>query len=384
MTVTFYEPEEGVTFYVPEEGTELEHRIAAGKLFVPAGDGDSVSTLPTLPSGDADSVSIAPILPITPRDADILCPNGMLEDYGYERHPGNMKLKEIIEHRARREQWNTDLNESVLEEVIRTIENQVESPSFLIQNFNREWRKADHDAIKKEISGVWAETIYRHREEANTESSAGSKTLRPRLSVIPDEEAFNDENKGDGNSDATAGHEFSGEKPGEGNDSNVLGGNVWRVPQRVRCAIVIFVVLAIILSSVLGAALPRKKRKKETEERIIPPTAKVKLDTESATLSTILSRGRLKCGVMAQSGFAQQDEQGIWKGFDVDLCRAVAAGIFGKEMFRAGHNEPVEFISMDAGERFPSLNNKTIDLLLGMTSQTFGRSLYEVSLNMDT
>jgi len=80
-----------VRFYEPLEGTEHEHRIAAGELFVPAGggDGDSVSTFTTR----------AP----RPRDYDIICSNGMT-NHSYERHPGNIRLKQIIEGKARREQ----------------------------------------------------------------------------------------------------------------------------------------------------------------------------------------------------------------------------------------------------------------------------------------
>jgi len=51
------------------------------------------------------------------------------------------------------------------------------------------------------------------------------------------------------------------------------------------------------------------------------------------TPSTILARGYLRCGVRSQVGLAQLNYQGVWEGFEVDLCRGVAAGIFGKERF---------------------------------------------------
>src|SRR3954451_18478453 len=44
----------------------------------------------------------------------------------------------------------------------------------------------------------------------------------------------------------------------------------------------------------------------------------------------IRQRGTLVCGVSpGVAGFAQVDEQGRYRGLDVDVCRAVAAAIFG-------------------------------------------------------
>jgi general L-amino acid transport system substrate-binding protein len=47
-------------------------------------------------------------------------------------------------------------------------------------------------------------------------------------------------------------------------------------------------------------------------------------------LEAIRARGVLMCGVEpAVPGFAEVDAQGRYRGFDVDICRAVAAAIFG-------------------------------------------------------
>src|SRR5262245_43959236 len=47
-------------------------------------------------------------------------------------------------------------------------------------------------------------------------------------------------------------------------------------------------------------------------------------------LDTIKTRGMLTCGVGASSpGFSRKDERGRWVGFDVDICRSVAAALFG-------------------------------------------------------
>src|SRR5215467_5035033 len=52
--------------------------------------------------------------------------------------------------------------------------------------------------------------------------------------------------------------------------------------------------------------------------------------TSSPRLSRIRQRGLLVCGVFPGiAGFAQVDRNGRYTGFDIDLCRAVAAAIAG-------------------------------------------------------
>ena len=47
------------------------------------------------------------------------------------------------------------------------------------------------------------------------------------------------------------------------------------------------------------------------------------------TLDDVKSRGSLNCGVSeTRVGFADISSDNIWIGFDVDMCRAVAAAIF--------------------------------------------------------
>jgi Bacterial extracellular solute-binding proteins, family 3 len=101
---------------------------------------------------------------------------------------------------------------------------------------------------------------------------------------------------------------------------------------------------------------------------------------ESKTLSAILQRGYLRVGVTSQQGYATLNAEGHYEGFEVDLARAVASGIFGKDQFQAGReNEPVDFVPLDPGDRFSSLDNEEIDLLLASTSQTLERTVFEAS-----
>jgi general L-amino acid transport system substrate-binding protein len=50
----------------------------------------------------------------------------------------------------------------------------------------------------------------------------------------------------------------------------------------------------------------------------------------SKVLSAVRKRGYLACGVNpGLPGFAYPDVRGVWRGFDVDICRAVAAAVLG-------------------------------------------------------
>ena len=47
-----------------------------------------------------------------------------------------------------------------------------------------------------------------------------------------------------------------------------------------------------------------------------------------STLDAVKGKGFVQCGVnTGLAGFSQPDSKGVWKGLDVDLCRAVAAAV---------------------------------------------------------
>jgi len=84
------------------------------------------------------------------------------------------------------------------------------------------------------------------------------------------------------------------------------------------------------------------------------------------TIDEVKQRGYLNCGV-SQSliGFSYR-EKGEWSGLDVDICKAVAAAIF-------GNSEAVQFTPLSSQERFSSLQNKRIDILSRNTTWTYTR-----------
>ncbi|HEY0436285.1 MAG TPA: amino acid ABC transporter substrate-binding protein [Phenylobacterium sp.] len=87
----------------------------------------------------------------------------------------------------------------------------------------------------------------------------------------------------------------------------------------------------------------------------------------SKVVNTIRKRGYLACGVNpGLPGFAYPDVRGNWRGFDVDICRAVAAAVLGD----AGK---VRFTPISSGDRFSALQRGDIDILSRNTSWSFSR-----------
>jgi general L-amino acid transport system substrate-binding protein len=98
------------------------------------------------------------------------------------------------------------------------------------------------------------------------------------------------------------------------------------------------------------------------------------LSAHAATLDTVRERGFLVCGATNPlPGFAQQDAQGRWSGFDVDLCRAVAAAVFGDPNL-------IEFRALRGETRFAPLQTGAVDVLTRTGSWTSRRdTLYAAS-----
>lgn len=88
---------------------------------------------------------------------------------------------------------------------------------------------------------------------------------------------------------------------------------------------------------------------------------------QGATLKTVKERGMVLCGAHpGRYGFAAPDDKGRWVGFEVDLCRAVAAAIF-------GDGEKVKFVALSSQQRFPAIQSGEVDLLPRNTTATLTR-----------
>ncbi len=89
----------------------------------------------------------------------------------------------------------------------------------------------------------------------------------------------------------------------------------------------------------------------------------------AGTLDDVKARGQLICGVTTGlAGFAAPDDKGEWQGFDVDVCRAVAAGVFGDP-------KKVKFVPTTGQSRFPALQSGEVDMLARNTTWTFDRDV---------
>jgi len=95
--------------------------------------------------------------------------------------------------------------------------------------------------------------------------------------------------------------------------------------------------------------------------------------TYSTTFDRVKARGYVICGTNDEfPGFSQEiwsnEEGNKWEGFDVDICRAVAAAVF-------GHADDIEFTVVNGKTRFEFLIDGSIDILSAATTFTYTRNV---------
>jgi general L-amino acid transport system substrate-binding protein len=92
------------------------------------------------------------------------------------------------------------------------------------------------------------------------------------------------------------------------------------------------------------------------------------------TVAAIRARGQLICSTAPSTvGFSLPDSQGVWRGIDVDYCRAVAAAIL-------GDGSRIRIVPSSTQQRFTMLQSGEIDLLVRSTTWTLAR---EASLGLE-
>src|SRR5690606_38225869 len=85
---------------------------------------------------------------------------------------------------------------------------------------------------------------------------------------------------------------------------------------------------------------------------------------QAATLDVVKKRGEVRCGTTTGfAGFSAPDAQGVWRGLDVDLCRAVAAAVFGDAT-------KIKVVPLNSQQRFTALQSGEIDVLTRNTTVT--------------
>lgn len=86
-----------------------------------------------------------------------------------------------------------------------------------------------------------------------------------------------------------------------------------------------------------------------------------------ATLDAVKKKGYVQCGISdGLPGFSYADAKGNYLGLDVDVCRAVAAAVFGDA-------SKVRYSPLTAKERFTALQSGEVDILSRNTTWTSSR-----------
>ena len=156
----------------------------------------------------------------------------------------------------------------------------------------------------------------------------------------------------------------------------IIGGKV------VVCLVWLFWIM-IIDNSVYGS--PPNERIDDNINKLVQQLERLKaiklrdtgeleeyIPTYGSTFDRVLKRGYIICGTNDEfPGFSEEvynDEDDGWTGFDVDMCRAVAAAVF-------GDSDAVEYEIVNGVTRFTYLKDGTIDMLSAATTYTFTRNV---------
>jgi general L-amino acid transport system substrate-binding protein len=145
------------------------------------------------------------------------------------------------------------------------------------------------------------------------------------------------------------------------------------VYRRMSVLLVVSIVLGLILSA-CGPAQTSAPQPTQCPTCSPCPTAGAaacpecpKIPAAGQRLQTVKDRGRVVCGIHTSLlGFGYLDAAGKNVGFDVDICRAVAAAVF---------NDPnaVEFVPLTAAERGPALQTGEVDIIARNMTWTSSR-----------
>jgi len=125
--------------------------------------------------------------------------------------------------------------------------------------------------------------------------------------------------------------------------------------------------LALALVMLLGAACATTAEPASEESSTQAEAETVTAPAASSRLDSVRDRGRLICASLTDTpGFGYLDEAGNNVGFDIDLCRAVAAAVLGDP-------DAIEIRAITAAERGPVMQSGEVDLLVYVTTWTTSR-----------
>ena len=124
----------------------------------------------------------------------------------------------------------------------------------------------------------------------------------------------------------------------------------------------------------LSLSLASCGEEKKEEQAAQAPAAQPAAQPEPAaakpagsTLESVKATGKLKCGVTTGlAGFGAPNDQGVWSGLDIDLCKGIAAAVFGDPA-------KVEYKPLSAEQRFTALQSGEVDVLARNSTWTLSR-----------
>lgn len=126
-------------------------------------------------------------------------------------------------------------------------------------------------------------------------------------------------------------------------------------------AIALLLVLVLALTACSSGEEAPMAEAEDAAEEVMAPTS------EGGVLARVKERGKLVCGGRTDlAGFGMLDDAGNNIGFDIDICRAVAAAVLGDA-------NAVEVVPLTAADRGPALQTAEVDLLSRNVTWTASR-----------
>ena len=118
-----------------------------------------------------------------------------------------------------------------------------------------------------------------------------------------------------------------------------------------------------------SAPAPTAAAMEATSPPAATPTEAMAVGAQEGRLATVRSRGQLVCASNnSLAGFGYVDDNGNTVGFDIDLCRAVAAAVLGDA-------DAVEYRPTTAAERGPTMQSGEVDMMSRNTTWTSSRNI---------
>ena len=137
---------------------------------------------------------------------------------------------------------------------------------------------------------------------------------------------------------------------------------VWPDKEKMMSNNLVIGIGALVVGGVVGYFAGAGNEKIVEVEKVVEVEKQ-----QTATLDAVKSKGFVQCGVsQGLPGFSNSDDSGKWTGIDVDVCRAVAAAVF-------GDSSKVKFTPLSAKQRFTALASGEIDVLSRNTTWTMTR-----------